>query len=483
MGIRLSYQSAMPALAGFAAGRGRAKQRRRKYNLDLLQRQQELQMRYGPGSGYQSRLRGSQRGGTQGRWVIPDLETPTTAVPEGTPSDVYTAAEMTPIGEGAGGEYAGPEGKRLLRERRKANARARRLGKKAPFPGLVPKFVLGASEDEIKRRQELADRADERAYEEGQDSLAYKRKISAATMPDPPKWLEPGSKAYRRWMELNEAEGLLLGGDRTFDPEEHQEELAKIEQEREELLEANPKPSASGLMMDNIVYWDREQGRPFDEFAPGRVAMQMIDSKLMPIDDPVAEAENKAAEDQKAKDQKTASDIASRATKIRGTEIMKGGVGTGKFPSAEDAYSQAEEQVLQEQADEQRALERMQEKRQSETAPDAEGVPADIQYDISIPEDTGEAPYSPYDLDVSGFVTPTEPTTAEAAVEDADPAAAAEQRLEAAGFTVEDYVTANRWVKQIQQKYPNIKSEDELPEATRRQLKHAMKILNAGRGA
>ena len=155
MGIKVAHNYAGAAIGGaFGAGRNRAKQRKQKYQLDLLREQQRLAQRreelFLRGGGLRGAARLGARAGAargvaeEGNWVDP-------------------TAGMDPV---------------ELKERKKAWERKRRLGKVGGPSPYDPVFVP-RDKDAEERALEIKDRDEERKYKEGQAEEELKRKAEA----------------------------------------------------------------------------------------------------------------------------------------------------------------------------------------------------------------------------------------------------------------------------------------------------------------
>jgi len=246
MGIRVSHFAGGAAgLAAYAAGRGKGRQRQQKYMMNLFRDQQRMQIKYGGG-----------RRGSGGRKLL--------VQPEGTWVDPLAA-----IGDGEGAA-----GQRIqMKAQRRANERARRMGKEAPHPEADIQFKRAKTKEEIRRDQELADREHREAREDkrfaAQGRRAWKQTI-IGNLPAVPKTLtDPIQRKHL--MDLREGILKVLGSKEwdLRDPDTL-EALDEALDEYQETIANHQEPSRSEKIKDDRAYRDDKTGEYFDEPGPGR---------------------------------------------------------------------------------------------------------------------------------------------------------------------------------------------------------------------
>ncbi len=235
MAIRIEH-SASPAavgMAAFAAGRGKARQRQQKYSFDLARDQQRIQSRQ-QGLKYRAVAGGARQ----------------------------QRLQQNPFGQQAAGEWSDPlvgasgQDAVQIRSQQEANARARRLGKPEPSPGIDPIFTPAPTRDEIRRGQVLFD--EDRERQQQLDDVAATRTVAGrkaratslrSLMPDFD--VDPAISGQLN-QDLAEIEAALNGNQVDFnDPGQAAAVEEKIEAFKATVAGLRPPdPNALGLVLD-----------------------------------------------------------------------------------------------------------------------------------------------------------------------------------------------------------------------------------------
>ena len=298
MAIRFKHQVGAGIIGAYASGVAKSQQRRQKYALDLLQQDRQHQMgmeeRLAPAK-YRAALGGMGAGGggagaLGGEWADP------------------MAGALT------------PQAKVQMNAQRRANARARRMGRAIPHPEAEPQFTPGWKIAEqkksdaafIKRDQDIEDRLAGQAFKQdqareaqaGRERLEGIRRefdvdedIMAGLRKSELELPEPTQEKLRK-LDADRVEALKLG------PEERAEFEEQYIQKRRELLRlARPTtaPDVGEEYTKNLRYLDPSTGLPHKEPGEGRVPVTIVDGQ--PVEIPALAAQRKAKEEQQKKEQ------------------------------------------------------------------------------------------------------------------------------------------------------------------------------------
>ncbi len=294
MAIRILHQPSGAAVgaAAYATGQGKARQRKQKYAMDLMRDERRIQARQegfkyraaalGGGAGRQRM--GQQRLGQQaaGTWKDPL----TAAV--GKAREVGQQIDTTPDVDSLAGvkqllrpmRKAASSSAVQIKAQRRANDRARRMGKPDPYPEAEPQFEAAETKEEARRREELEDRdweakeeerINKREFGEAQDvaEAAAQRARDAELENDRQAGKLVYSKRAQTEIDKLDKDLIEVRKDKTLNAEQKTEATEDINERRREInrwgLETPEDPNRHGWNLDesgNLV--KAEPGRPAD---------------------------------------------------------------------------------------------------------------------------------------------------------------------------------------------------------------------------
>jgi hypothetical protein len=156
----------------------------------------------------------------------------------------------------------GTRAARRIEAQRRANARARRLGKDIPHQDAEAQFVPGPTAAEQRARgQELADMEWKEDQRRAAEDLRFQRSQAEESIPSIPDHLA-GTEWEPKLRKLNEAEmELRTGRDHNPDDPEVQRELKRIQRRREKYMQqAGPPPDPGEKISERARVWDTERG-------------------------------------------------------------------------------------------------------------------------------------------------------------------------------------------------------------------------------